>query len=65
MYKEEIKQKCHVDKTEVKNYYIIISSLSVLQTQTVSDFIKLLKIKGPEKRQLAKNWIRRRILQVC
>jgi hypothetical protein len=54
-----------MDKTQVKTYYIIISSLDVLQTQTYSDFIKLLRIKGPEKRQLAENLVRRMILQAC
>jgi hypothetical protein len=62
---EEIKQKYYIDKTEVKTYYIIISMLGVLQTQTYSDFIKLLRIKGPGKRQLAKNWVRRMIFQAC
>jgi hypothetical protein len=39
MYKEEIQQKYHLEKTEVKTYYIVILSLSVLQTQTYNDFI--------------------------
>jgi hypothetical protein len=48
MYKEEIKTKYHVDRTEVKTFYMIISSLDVLQAQTYNDFIKLLRVNGPE-----------------
>jgi hypothetical protein len=55
MYKEEIRKKYQVDKTEVKTLYIVISSVGVLQAQTYSDFIRLLRVKGPGKRQLAKN----------
>jgi hypothetical protein len=33
IYKEEIKKKYHVDRTEVKTFYMIISSLGVLQAQ--------------------------------
>jgi hypothetical protein len=65
MFKEEIKQKYHVEKTEVKTHYIIISSLGVLQTQTYSNFIRLLRTKGFGKRQLAKKWVRRMIMQAC
>jgi hypothetical protein len=65
MYKEEIKQKYHVDKTEVKIHSIIISTLGILQTQTYSDFIRLIRIKDSGKRQLAKNWVKRMILQAC
>jgi CRISPR/Cas system type I-B associated protein Csh2 (Cas7 group RAMP superfamily) len=50
MYKEEIKQKYHLEKIDVKTYYIVISSLGVLQTQTYRDFNKLLRIKDPDKR---------------
>jgi hypothetical protein len=49
----------------VKTFYIIIASLGVLQRQTYNDFIRLLRIKGPGKRQLAKNWVRRLIMQAC
>jgi hypothetical protein len=65
MYKDEIKKKYQVDRTDVKTFYMVISSLGVLQAQTYSDFIRLLRIKGPGKRQLAKNWIRRMIMQAC
>jgi hypothetical protein len=50
---------------EVKTYYIIISSLGILQNQTYSDFSKLLRIKGSEKRQLVKKSVRRMIMQAC
>jgi hypothetical protein len=46
MYKDEIKKKYQVDKTEVKTFYMAISSFGVLQIQTYSDFIRLLRIKG-------------------
>jgi hypothetical protein len=65
MYKDEIKKKYLVEKIEVKTFYIIISSLGVLQRQTYNDFLRLLRIKGPGKRQLAKNWVRRLIMQAC
>jgi hypothetical protein len=65
MYKEEIKKKYHVDRTEVKTFYMVISSLGVLQAQSYNIFIKLLRVKGPGKRQLAKNWVRRMIMQAC
>jgi hypothetical protein len=65
MYKEEIKKKYQVDPKEVKTFYMIISSLGVLQAQTYNDFIRLLRIKGPGKRQFAKNWVRRMIMQAC
>jgi hypothetical protein len=55
MNKDEIKKKYHVDRTEGKTFYMIISSLGVLQAQTYNDFVKLLRVKGPGKRQLAKN----------
>jgi hypothetical protein len=55
MYKDEIKKKYLVERVEVKTFYIIISSLGVLQKQTYNDFLRLLRIKGPGKRQLAKN----------
>jgi hypothetical protein len=65
MYKKEIKKKYHVDRTEVKTFYMAISSLGVLQAQTYNDFIRLLRIKCLRKRQLAKNWVRRMIMQAC
>jgi hypothetical protein len=34
MYKDEIKKKYQVDRTEVKTFYMVISSLGVLQAQT-------------------------------
>jgi hypothetical protein len=37
----------------------------VLQAQTYNDFVKLLRVKCPGKRQLAKNWVRRMIMQAC
>jgi hypothetical protein len=37
-----------------KTYYIVISSLGVLQGQINSDFNKLLRVKGPRKRQIVK-----------
>jgi hypothetical protein len=50
---------------EVNTYYIIISSLGILQNQTYSDFLKLLRIKGSGKRQLVKKSVRRMIMQAC
>jgi hypothetical protein len=65
MYKDEIKKKYHVNRTEVKTFNMVISSLGVLQAQTYNDFVKLLRVKGPGKRQLAKNWVRMMIMQTC
>jgi predicted transcriptional regulator len=39
-------KKYRVEKIEMKTYYIVISSLDVLQNQTYSDFLKLLRING-------------------
>jgi hypothetical protein len=63
MYIDEIKKKFHVDRTEVKTFYMVISSLGMLQAQTYNDFVKFLRVKGPGKRQLSKNWVRRMIIQ--
>jgi hypothetical protein len=63
MYKDEIKKNYPIDRTKVKTFYMVISSLDVLQAQTYNDFVKLLRVKGPGKRQLAKNWVRRMIMQ--
>jgi hypothetical protein len=65
MYKAEIKKKYQVERIDVKTFYIIIASLGVLQRQTYNDFIRLLRIKGPGKRQLETNWVRRMIMQAC
>jgi hypothetical protein len=64
-YSDEIKNKYNVTKIEVKTHYIVISSLGVLQKDTFSDFIKLVNYRGTGKRQIAKNWARRMVMQAC
>jgi hypothetical protein len=64
-YDEEIKRKFYAEEIEVKIFYIVISSFGVLQREIYKDFTDLLIIEGFNKRQMAKNFIRRIIMQTC